>query len=827
MPTLLEKGKIVKQKWMSTKINRKIDNMTGIDFLMEYIGERSWTSVSEPPEIKLKKFGNKVLVLKSGTGSGKSTLIPPALYNNFFEKSRKNIICTQPSVATATDIPYQIIMYNPNLILGQNIGFQTSNLSRKPIKGILFSTVGILLQHLKLLDDDQFMRKYSYIIIDEAHARSTDVDSVLYYMKRLLERNWENPECPMLIIMSATLDQKIFMDYFGCPKENFLDVIGSTFPIEDNYTNFNTTDYIQYIVDLIEKIHLDNISDITNNEKFRDILVFTQGSSQIKEINKLINKLNATVFSKGLIEAKIHSNEQWEKYKKGGKEDGVYYIAPIIAMSANIQKGGKEYKDLFSDIDSIYVDIYSFNEKGEQMEIIDSVKASRRLIIGTNAIETGLTIDTLKYCIDSGFVKQGSFNPNFGCNMLINMSITQANSQQRRGRVGRKAPGHFYASYTKETKEVMEKMPYPDIIKEDISSFLLSAIIAETETKIEPHQDENYDENSFQINRFDRSWYQMVKNKNFHASHLDFLQYPSSDSISYAVEKLHGLGFIDWEYNPTIFGYYASKFRKLSLENIKMILSGYFTGANVLDLITIASFQQIGFGLGINRRKYKPRNPLEVSQTEAFYYYKMLFQDDFVEYLFIWNDFMKAVSQIAKNSRKKGSKEMSVEYLENWASENKLNIDGLFNIIDNRDEIILDMINMGLDPFYNGLGLSKGTYNLVDILKRNLQEGIEEIQKIKKSIYEGYRFNLLIYDKERQVYISKYSNVKVKIDSKLIKPLIIKETNNIEQQIPYKLITSNIILMESQVKKGLYEFTGNEVSVLDGYVDVDEEFLLH
>jgi len=822
MPSLLEKGKIVKSKWMSTKTKRAIDNQSGIDFLIEYIAERSWADKNTPPEIKLKNAGSKVLVLRSGTGSGKSTLLPPGLYNKFFETNRRNIICTQPSVATATDIPYQIIQWNPNLKLGDNIGFQTGGLSWKPVKGILFATVGILLQHLKILTDDEFMRKYSYIIIDEVHARSMDVDSVLFYLKRLLERQWDNPECPMVILMSATINPDVFMKYFQCGKENFLDVEGATFPITDNYFGYNLSDYLTYTIDLIEKLHVDNLADLTTKEtEFRDILVFAQGTAQIKEINKRIHRLNADVFSKGMVEAKIHSDAQWKKYTGGN--DKPYYIAPIMAMSANIQEGGKEYKNLFSNIDSVTVDIYKFDEKGEMGDVIETANASRRVIIGTNAIETGITIDTLGYCIDMGWVKESSFNPNFGCTLLADKAVTQASSQQRRGRVGRKASGKFYAAYTKKVKDKMQPLPHPDIVKEDISAFLLGAIVAETKTEIVEIDEANRKPTSFQMNQFDQSWYDLTREEEFNASKLDFIQYPSADSMAFGLNKLYKLGFIDWEYNPTLFGYFATKFRKVSLENIRMILAGFHEGANVLDLITIACANQVGFKLGINKRKYTPRNPLNVSDAEAFYYYKMLVMDEFIEYLFIWDDFMKAIEQVGdqveKTTVRENNPSLSNEYLESWAKTNGFKANALFSVVENRDEVIGDMLTMGLNPFYNGLQLKKGVYNLTNILNRNLQEGVSEIQKIKRCVYEGYRNNLLIYNTISRAYVWQQSHVPVTIDSKLIKPFK-QSDDEITQKIPHKLVVSSITVMPSFGKPGMFEFTGGDVSVLDGYVDL-------
>lgn len=833
MPTLLEKGKIIKQKWMSRGLKTKIDNINGIDWLIEYISDRMWMDRSTPPKEKLRGMGSKVLVLRSGTGSGKSTLLPPFLYKEFLSTGG-NLIITQPTKATTTDIPYQILQYNDFLTMGDNIGFQTGSVAWKPSKGILFATYGILLQHLKIMTDDEFMKKYKFIIIDEVHSRTVDIDNCLFYLKLLFKKYWDQPECPFLILTSATFDPKIFMDYFKCPKDHFIDVAGATFPRYIEYAPFNLSDYIMYCVDRAEKIHVDNIDDVINNELFRDILIFVQGNKQIKDITNALHKLNAEVFSKGLEEAKAHSKTQWSKYlKKGGapKQD-VYYLAPIAASSENIQRGGREYKNLFSDISTVTTDIYAFDSEGNITDkVIKTVPASRRVIIGTNAIETGLTIDTLKYCIDTGYVKQSSFDPNYGCQLLVDKNVTQASSEQRKGRIGRKSPGYFYPAYTEKIFNNMQPLQFPDIVKDDVSQFVLGVIISETSTEIKQIDLDEKKDTSFQMNQFDQNWYDLVTDKPFNASMLDFIQYPSADAISYATEKLHGLGFIDHEYKPTLFGYYASKFRKLKLENIRMILAGYHRGANVLDLITIACCLEIGFRIGINKRKYTPRNPLHVEATEASYYYRLLFSDEFVEYLFIWHDFMEVIGkmggQLEKSARTSKKKELAIGYLNKWVENNHFNIYGLMDVIELRDEVIGDMLTMGLNPYYNGLDMPRGSYNLVKLLQRNIQEGMEEIRKIKQCIYEGYRFNLCTWDKRKLSYINNHYQYPISVESKIVKPLAgeVRDDTDIRQKQPNKIIVSDVMLRPSFTRPGLYEFSGGDVSVLDGFVDIDASFL--
>lgn len=833
LPTLLKPGSIVYQKWMTKEQKQKLETSTSIEWIIEYLEDRAWSKTTAP-KIKIKGPGSRVSVFRSGTGTGKSTVFPPYIYNKFFEDRglKKNIICTQPTVATATDIPYQIVMFNKNLIMGVNIGFQTGSLVRKPVKGILFATIGILLQHLKLLTDEEFMRKYSYIILDEIHLRSVETDTTLFYLRRFLDRNYENPDCPYIILTSGTFEPEIFMDYFSCPKDAFLDITGSSFPISDHYAKYDLSDYMTYAADLTEKIHIDNIKDIIDNNLFRDILIFVQGGGQIKDIVDRMHKLNAEVFSKGLEYAKTHSAERQKKY--GGKVSK-YYICPVAVTSENMQKGGTEYQNVFSDISSVTTKIYKFDADGKRTDdVIETVPASRRVIIATNVIETGLTIDTLKYCIDTGYVNESQFNPNFGVDTLINKNVTQASARQRRGRVGRKDPGEFYTCYTKKTYDELTPLPFPDIVRADITSSLLDIIINETSTtliEINSEDVKNHPE-AFQMNNFDQRWYALDIKKPFNTSNLVFIQSPAADSFTYALEKLRVLGFIDHAYRTTVFGWFGSKFRKMKIEDVRMILAGYHHGANILDLITISCMVSAGHKLGIKKNKYKPRNPLGVSEAEISTYYKVVFADEFIEYLFIWNDFLEYVEEIAEDladELKKGKNKIKLDKLdllgnvEKWCTENKFDTDTMLRVISARDDAIGDLLNLGMNPFYNGLSLERGRYNLVKILNNNLTEGMEEVRKIKNCIYDGYRMNLYIWNEGIKSYVSPIFHNTVVLDTKVIKPLILDET--IKQSRPQKIIISGVALRPGQSENGLYEFMGSDVCSLDGFVEVDVEFV--
>jgi hypothetical protein len=221
----------------------------------------------------------------------------------------------------------------------------------------------------------------------------------------------------------------------------------------------------------------------------------------------------------------------------------------------------------------------------------------------------------------------------------------------------------------------------------------------------------------------------------------------------------------------------------------------------------------------------------------------MLFADEFVEFLFIWNDFMQAIENIGvifeKNLKKNKLDKLisTTKYLNNWCDENNFKLNGFMKIIELRDEVISDMLISGLNPYYNGLNLTRGTYNLVNILRRNLSEGMSEIINIKKCIYEGFRLNLCLWDEKLNMYVCQHNNMGISSQSKLITPIMQSvdvqnkdhdELNKyILQNRPQKIILSDINIRTKFTDKGMYELTGEDISVMDGFVDVDIDFTYH
>jgi HrpA-like RNA helicase len=834
LPTLLTKGAIVPQKWMTSSQLNEIKSSNSIDFLINYWKNDIPSRRGHSKKI-LESYGEKVFLIESGTGSGKSTVIPPYIFKHYFDGLNKNICVTQPRVFNSIDIATSVSRLYDFMILEDTVGYQTGPTSKKPTKGVIYMTIGVLLQQFKIMTDLDLMGRYFCIIVDECHVRDLNNDPVMQYIKKFLQRNYKNPDCPIVLYMSATFDVKEFMEYFDVPSKNYIKIEGRCFPIEERWVG-ETVDAVQKSVDLVRDIHM-NIGrdDIKSNCFWRDIIIFVDGGARMKSIAYELYKLNndAEFVEKGggYIGVIMFNRQNFNKNDK----DYMNLLAPIektydnLIVEENKKIGGNsDSYDYICTIDGPFWVVKKVPEKTEnyiksqavETKVIKkggavnwnsikwgkTIKPVRRVIIGTNIAETGITIESLKYCIDTGFHITVEFNPLIMSDILMSRNITQSMALQRKGRVGRKAPGIWYPLYSQEMFNQFNVNQYPDIVTADITSSLLGIIINQTESELIFEQ-KTFGGEIIPIR-------QVGCNINF--SNLDLMTYPSSDMITYALEKLLNLGFIEYQnkvanktktdhnaiISPTLLGILANNFRTLSLESIRMLLAGFQYEVNIFDMVTIVAMINIKYmdihSVRIN--KYKSQNPLEKLPEEALNYYKILWGCDFIECLWIWYKYTNMLEEITKKNK------FSISYIKKWCSENNLILDGLLKIADLRDEIIETLIQMGfIKKIFNNI-------NLFNLIQQDTWVAVKEIQKIKKCILDGYRMKLCVLKNDS--YELLYNSRKVNIESPIVTDHDIDSNSKPRYVIVSDIITSNL--------NGYFKTTGERTSIMDGFVEIDE-----
>lgn len=702
-PTLLQRNVIVPHFDINPYQVKYGDgkSSTGIEYVINYIKGESEKNTLE----------SKFYVLKSGTGSGKSSALPPALI-----KSRSRTIgITEPTRAVVEDVPGEIIRWNPDVLMGENIGFQTSTIKMTTLKGMYFMTPQVLLNQLQM-DTRAFMKKYSTIIIDEVHMHSTTIDFLLRSLKLLISDNYQKAECPIVIVMSATLDPKKYMDYFD--TKHFLEIKGAdSAPIKEVWPKTDIVDLNKHILSLVKNIQ--------NDKKEMDILIFAATQKAMENIQKV------------LIAGKIK--------------------ADTIALYHSKIPKTQVHKEV-------------------------ATKPGKRVLIGTNSVETGVTFEYLTSIIDTGYVFEVITDPQMACMVLNATVVPKASAIQRRGRVGRIRSGTWYPMYTKETHSALIPDKKPEVFTGDVSMQLLKFIIQITETELV-----NYRE----IKRNPKKTFDPLK--------LDLIHTPTSEMLQYTLEKLYTLGCLDINWEPTLQGVIVAKSQLLQVEQMKAILSSWYWDCEPMYMIIIMSC------LMYQKDLFDPKFK-EFKQTAEHKKFSSIINDEFVELLIKYYEFKENLDRIVNKPESN-----HIAALQKWCTENGYNYDIWVAVL----ELIADTTTQFLSV---GLAAPATAISILDRYKKNSKDAIQAVMNIKKCLVEAYRFNIATWDSKQNAYIVRYKNKKLKPPRSPVLSAVHDPKGTTKYKPPIYILTDTILYINGA-------FTVGKVSVLDGFVDVDLNFL--
>ena len=361
---------------------------------------------------------NPIVIVVGETGSGKTTQLTQYLMEAGY--GDYGIIgCTQPRRVAAMSV-------------AARVGEEVASASTRP-KGApedeLGGTVGysirfedVTSEHtlIKYMTDGVLLREslrdpdlnaYSCIIMDEAHERSLNTDVLFGILKKVAARRSDI----RLIVTSATLAADQFSAFFGGVPTFWIP--GKTFLVTELYSKTVVEDYVMGAVKQVLQIHF--------NSGPGDILVFMTGQEDIEGVCSLIA----------------------EKMDEFGEKAPPLLVLPM-------------YSQLPADL---------------QAKIFDcAARGVRKVIVSTNVAETSLTVDGIKYVIDSGFCKLKVYNSKIGMNTLNVTPVSQANATQRKGRAGRTAAGFCFRLYTeRQFKEELMANSVPEIQRTNLSNVVL------------------------------------------------------------------------------------------------------------------------------------------------------------------------------------------------------------------------------------------------------------------------------------------------------------------------------------------------------------------
>ncbi|XP_072551795.1 probable ATP-dependent RNA helicase DHX34 [Salminus brasiliensis] len=351
-----------------------------------------------------------VVVVAGDTGCGKSTQVPQYLLSSGFSQ----VACTQPRRIACISLAKRVSFESLNQY-GSKVGYQIRfETSRTASTKLLFLTEGLLLRQIQ---QEATLSQYQVLIVDEVHERHLHCDFLLGVLRSLIALR---PDI-RLVLMSATINIKLFSGYFG--DAPVLQVPGRLFPIQVIYQPIPPEEQVSKSEKLDPRPYLRVLQGIDQRypaEERGDLLLFLSGVAEISTVMEACQAY-ATHTNRWIV-LPLHSTLSL------AQQDKVFDIAP---------------------------------------------PGVRKCIISTNIAETSVTIDGVRFVVDSGKVKEMSFDPKAKMQRLQEFWISRASSEQRKGRAGRTGPGVCYRLYAESDYEAFAPYPVPEIHRVALDSLVL------------------------------------------------------------------------------------------------------------------------------------------------------------------------------------------------------------------------------------------------------------------------------------------------------------------------------------------------------------------
>ncbi|KAK3098811.1 hypothetical protein FSP39_023323, partial [Pinctada imbricata] len=325
------------------------------------------------------------------------------------------IACTQPRRIACISLAKRV-GYETLNEYGLDVAYQVRfEKTKTRFTRILFLTEGLLLRQMS---NDPQLSRYNIIVIDEVHERHIHTDFLLGLLKCLTKQR----EDLKIVLMSATINQHLFSQYFD--DAPVIQVPGRLYPIEMQYCPIKLEELNAERLDPSPYLRVMQTIDHKYPETERgDLLIFLSGLSEILTVVEAAKAYAQN--TKRWIILPLHGTLSIEE------QDKVFDIAP---------------------------------------------EGVRKCIVSTNIAETSVTIDGVRFIVDSGKMKEKSYDPRFKMEKLQEFWISRASAEQRKGRAGRTGPGVCYRLYEESDFQAFQEYSTPEIQRVPLDSLVLQMI---------------------------------------------------------------------------------------------------------------------------------------------------------------------------------------------------------------------------------------------------------------------------------------------------------------------------------------------------------------
>ncbi|KAH6654968.1 P-loop containing nucleoside triphosphate hydrolase protein [Truncatella angustata] len=405
--------------------------------------------VAEEQKIMEAIHNNNIVVICGATGSGKTTQVPQFLFEAGYgspDSPTPGLIgVTQPRKVAAVSMSKRVgqELGNHSEKVAYQIRFEGTADEKTAIK---FMTDGVLLREVS---SDIALRKYSAVIIDEAHERSVNTDILIGMLSRVVKLRQELAEedptiKPLkLIIMSATLridDLTKNPTLFPIPPP-VLDVEGRQFPVTVHFARQTKHDYVEEAYKKITRGH--------KKLPPGGMLVFLTGHDEISRLSKMLKQATGGWASSAYTKVKISAND-----------------APLEVEDIEFGQTTDATQDDYDEINFIDDAEEEDDDDDKEFDIPDEEA-------GTGPLKMHI-LPLFSLLPTKEQMRARRFDKESGVQSYEIGWISKASANQRSGRAGRTGPGHCYRLYSSAVYERdFAEFADPELLRMPIEGIVL------------------------------------------------------------------------------------------------------------------------------------------------------------------------------------------------------------------------------------------------------------------------------------------------------------------------------------------------------------------
>ena len=480
----------------------------------------------------LQNPATRVLIVKAGTGTGKSTYMPYRFLDppegSFSLAELGPIVVTEPRVQatvgvanfvgeklamgcfiencdrhgrlTGDDRPdcdedCTITPCSEHSGPGFPVGHQVSgDRYHDDACQLVYVTDGTMINWLR----EGRLNRIGTVVVDEAHERSTNIDFIMGYLKR------ELPRYPHLrvIVTSATFNAEFYRDFFGPEQTKVVDVkakktIGYGFPLFPNLDVMDSSpDDAKIWATREEELPLATAVDPEAfiAEHWKTEVAKPLKADEVLDPDDVGFAENLHDTTRALIPLRYQpdramSPKQWKRrmpetlarfvvdLTRGLDEADIFGdVLAFLATGQTIEDACTIIRAGVGDSADVFALLSSLDADEKRRALAARRKGhKRKIVVSSNLAETSLTVEGVRFVVDSGLICQSEWDPTSAQGRLPTVPHSQSGIKQRWGRVGRKAPGWVFPLYTKSDFISLKEDTPPGSTRSNLESLVMTA----------------------------------------------------------------------------------------------------------------------------------------------------------------------------------------------------------------------------------------------------------------------------------------------------------------------------------------------------------------